>query len=348
MKKDDPLTSAQYPMRVVVRRTGLSASVLRAWERRYGAVVPGRSEGGQRLYSEADIRKLTLLSQLVDAGHNISQVAGLDPEDLRRLLLRERRSVGMEGEFGLTEDVAEDEGDGRRADAPVPLPSDGRVEPYLERALATVHEMEIEQLESLLNRAAMTLGPATLVDELMVPLLNRIGLLWESGEVGPASEHVASTVVRRFLDWILEAMGGDGGAPVLMVGTPQGQRHEFGALLAAVVGAAEGCSVIQLGPDLPAEEIARAALQKGVHLVALSALHRADEDEVVEELQRLRAELPERVEVIVGGPAVEGYRKDLKARGIEVVEDLGAFRVHIQGRVREIRQNGSGRTRSSD
>ena len=36
------------------RRVGVSADVLRAWERRYGVISPQRSRAGQRLYSEAD------------------------------------------------------------------------------------------------------------------------------------------------------------------------------------------------------------------------------------------------------------------------------------------------------
>ena len=38
-----------YPISVVVRRTGLTQDILRAWERRYEAVVPLRTPTGRRL-----------------------------------------------------------------------------------------------------------------------------------------------------------------------------------------------------------------------------------------------------------------------------------------------------------
>ena len=64
-------------MRIVTRRTGLSADLLRAWERRYEVVKPSRSEGGRRLYSDADIERLRLLYRATLAGRSIGQVAEL-------------------------------------------------------------------------------------------------------------------------------------------------------------------------------------------------------------------------------------------------------------------------------
>ena len=45
----------RHPIQVVARRTGMTADRLRAWEKRYGVVEPGRSDGGRRLYSDEDI-----------------------------------------------------------------------------------------------------------------------------------------------------------------------------------------------------------------------------------------------------------------------------------------------------
>src|SRR6185503_7274753 len=76
----------RHPMRVVTRRTGLSADLLRAWERRYKVVKPSRSEGGQRLYSDADIERLRLLYRATLDGRRLGQVAELSPQDLSALV----------------------------------------------------------------------------------------------------------------------------------------------------------------------------------------------------------------------------------------------------------------------
>jgi MerR family transcriptional regulator, light-induced transcriptional regulator len=316
MDTRDP-TLPQYPIRVVVRRTGLNASVLRAWERRYGAVDPGRSEGGQRLYSEEDIRKLTLLSEVVEAGHSIGQIATLPTEELRRLSQKD-----------LGRGSGASKGNGSASGAS--LPSGGGAGAFLKACLTSVHAMDTRSLDAHLNRAAMALNPTELVDELVVPLLNRIGLLWEAGEVGPASEHVATAVLRRFLDFLLGTFGRSEGGPVMIVGTPAGHRHEFGALLAAVVGAAEGWDVVLLGADLPAAEIAEATRRKGGLIVALSAIHPIEDPGLPEELEVLREQLPGDVEILIGGPTAGFHSATIQRLGVRYLPDLQALREHAR------------------
>src|SRR5678810_782943 len=75
-----------HPIQIVTRRTGLSADVLRVWEKRYAVVTPVRSSSGRRLYSDADIERLRLLVQATRTGRTIGQVAALPTEALVELL----------------------------------------------------------------------------------------------------------------------------------------------------------------------------------------------------------------------------------------------------------------------
>ena len=75
----------RYPIRAVAKITGLSLDTLRAWERRYKAVVPERSERG-RQYGLEHIERLLLLNQLVQKGHAIGGIASRSDEELRGLL----------------------------------------------------------------------------------------------------------------------------------------------------------------------------------------------------------------------------------------------------------------------
>src|SRR5215213_3572133 len=79
----------RHPIGVVARRTGLKPDLIRAWERRYGAVEPGRTETRRRFYSDADIERLLLLRRVVNTGRGISQVAGLPNEELEALVAAE-------------------------------------------------------------------------------------------------------------------------------------------------------------------------------------------------------------------------------------------------------------------
>ena len=82
----DSIHTYQYTIGVVARRTQTHTETLRVWERRYALVVPGRSETGRRLYSEADIIKISLVKQLTDAGHPVSALAKLSIDALRQRL----------------------------------------------------------------------------------------------------------------------------------------------------------------------------------------------------------------------------------------------------------------------
>src|SRR5205809_3260329 len=75
-----------HPIQVVTRRTGVSADVLRVWEKRYAVVTPVRSTSGRRLYSDADIDRLRLMVQATRTGRTIGQVAALPTAALVDLL----------------------------------------------------------------------------------------------------------------------------------------------------------------------------------------------------------------------------------------------------------------------
>jgi hypothetical protein len=64
------------------RLAGIPVETLRVWERRYALVSPQLSPRGQRLYSAAEVRRLSLIKQLVDAGNPIGALAALPLEAL--------------------------------------------------------------------------------------------------------------------------------------------------------------------------------------------------------------------------------------------------------------------------
>ena len=79
-----------YRIGAVSRLTGIPADTLCIWERRYHLVDPQRTEKGGRLYSQADVNRLTMIKALVDQGHAISTVANLDARELNDRLSRAR------------------------------------------------------------------------------------------------------------------------------------------------------------------------------------------------------------------------------------------------------------------
>src|SRR5512144_915690 len=64
-----------HTIRQASRLTGVSEASLRAWERRYGVVVPHRNESGYRLYDEEDIAAVSTMRRLVNDGWSPAEAA---------------------------------------------------------------------------------------------------------------------------------------------------------------------------------------------------------------------------------------------------------------------------------
>lgn len=295
----------RHPIGVVSERTGLSLDVLRVWERRYGVVEPARGSGGQRLYSDDDIVRLRLLQAATQGGRSIGQVARLATIELGAL-------------------VAEDEDARARVGREASGPAIGEV--FVEQALEKGLDLDGAELDLVLRRALVSLGLWDFAEQVITPLLRRIGNGWHAGKVSPAQEHLVSAAIRRVLLSGIDLLPRSTGAGNMVVATPADNRHEMGALLVAAAATVEGWQVTYLGADLPAAEIAEVALRTDARAVALSVGYVADRERMLAELRTLRQRLPADVAFLVGGAAAGPLRADLAATGIRVLEGFADLR----------------------
>ncbi|HEY4573093.1 MAG TPA: MerR family transcriptional regulator [Thermoanaerobaculia bacterium] len=307
-------SAPRHPIGVVARRTGLKPDLIRAWERRYGAVAPGRTETRRRFYSDEDVERLLLLRRVVSSGRGISQVAGLSNPELEALIEAEPAPAA----YAPPSPAASEE-------------VDEVAEALLNRCLAAAQRLDAREMELELDRASVLFSRTHLIERVLVPLMRRVGDLWHQGALRPLHEHMASSVVRSFLGGMRGACHPELSAPHLVATTPARQRHELGALLAAATAACEGWQVTYLGPDLPPEEIAAAALQKGARAVALSITYPPDDPLLVDDLRRLRRLLGPQTLLIVGGRASSAYANVLQEIGALRLEDLAGLRRELHG-----------------
>ncbi len=251
----------------VVRATGLSAELLRAWERRYGAIEPMRSPGGTRRYRDSDVARLRLLKSAVDAGRRISEVAGLSDDELIRGVAEQRG--GLPGQLGP--------------------------------AFEAIRDVDAAALRRIAEAELARLGAPVFVQEFALPLLQRVGDGWAAQQCSIAGEHLASSLLRSMLGTALLTPNADANAPHVVFATPEGEHHELGTLSAAVVGVSLGLRATYLGADLPAADLARTVSDTRAQALAMGIAHQR-----AERTQRFLAELDERlapgVEIWIGGP----------------------------------------------
>jgi len=306
MSDEEIRTRPRHAIGFVAHRTGIPPDLLRAWERRYGVVSPARGPRGRRLYSDADVERLTLLRRAVDAGRRIGDVAGMDGAELAALVEEDRRVMASNPEHHVA--ITPGPGTSVKASA------------YLDAALACVAALDHVGLEEVMDEAAVALGRRALRRELLAPLLERVGEDWYGGRLRVAHEHLLSAVLRG----VLEPMHRDAAlsetAPRVVITTPSGEMHELGALMAAAAAVERGWHVVYLGPNLPAEEIAGAARQAAARAVALSLVHNPGNAQIANELRNLRRLVGEGLPIYVGGATASSYDA--------VLDELGIIRVN--------------------
>ena len=296
-----------YAIRYVSQRTGLTPHVIRAWEKRYKAVVPLRSPKNRRLYSEEDVQRLLLLKRVTDEGHNISHIAKLDSSALLELARQEASMAPWAKNSNsrhLQQKAAQD---------------------YRNECLSAVINLDPDRLNRSYDQATVHLTRSALLKEVIVPLFEEIGNLWRNGSLKIINEHMATSVTRTLLLNMLGATAGSDTAPRIVIATAVGQWHDMGALTVALTAAEYGWHPLYYGPNLPVEEIAAAVKQSSARAVAISITHLLEHHPLVNELRKLRRYIGNDSIIYVGGQAVSGHPQiieEINAKHIPTIDQL--------------------------
>ena len=312
MANEQSFRAGHHPIGVAGERTGLSPHVLRVWERRYGAVDPIRSDGGQRLYSDADIERLRLLSVVTAAKRSISLVARLPADELARLARDDeeaRRRVGIS--------------DGPAAHRPFVVDD-------VSEARALARALNATGLERVLRRSLALVGVPSFLETMATALVRHTGEDRKAGRLPAGAEHLVAVTLRRVLEGVIPALHVSSDAPNLLLATPAGDRHEVEAVMAAATAAAEGWCVTYLGPGVPASDIAAAAVHALARAVGVTVPRVGGRDLLLEELRALRLRLSPRVPLLAGGAGARTLAPELRRAGIHVIETLADLRVALR------------------
>ncbi len=157
---DDPQAYAEaleegwLPIREVARLTGVNAVTLRAWERRYGLIVPHRTPKGHRLYSTAHVERVLTILTWLNRGVSVGQVKELIDH-------QQTPPPSVENDWD-------------------------RLRQNLQQAISTLAE---RRLDDTLNQAMALYPPRTLCEQLLLPLLAMLEQRWQ-GQFGAQLERV--------------------------------------------------------------------------------------------------------------------------------------------------------------
>jgi DNA-binding transcriptional MerR regulator len=268
-------------MGAVTRHTGVGEHTLRAWERRFGFPRPTRLASGHRRYTADQVRRLTLINTALSRGYRAGDVVPLTEARLEALL---KESAAL------------------APSSPEPAAGGG----WLEAVLDGARNLDRRAIAATLHREAAAMGVSAFVRHRVAPLLESVGAEWATGRLGIRHEHLLTEVVHDVLHGLREPLeAGARGRPVVLASLP-GELHSLGLQVAALAVLAAGRRVVLLGPNLPPDEIASAAVSLAAVGVGLSVSVAAEPSETARRTGELRAMLPGKMRLWLGGGGAAG------------------------------------------
>ena len=266
---------SQYSIKAVAVATGLSVETLRAWERRYAIVTPGRDASGHRVYTGSDVTRLRRLREATDRGHPIGKIAHLSDAELKTLLI-ERQEEN---------------------------PNAAAAQMLGTRILAAIEKYDLAECDQAIAMAFALMSVPDVISEVLSPVLHEVGERWHRGEFSIGQERLVSSSLRRQISALLHTYNSMArGAPIVFA-TITGEPHELGILMFAAIAASRKLRTCYLGSDMPPEEISNFATRVGAAAVALSMVLPENVEVGLEKLAILRQGLPDNVEIWIGGAA---------------------------------------------
>ncbi len=192
------------------------------WEQRYCILKPKRSETNIRTYDDDDLKHLLNVSLLNQHNYKISKIAKLSPAEINEAILK---LTGQNDEYphqinGLT---------------------------------AAMVEMNEERFDKILTTIILQKGFEGAVNHLVLPFLQKIGILWQTGQITPAHEHFVSGIIRQKFIVAIDgqAIPTRTDMPRFLLFLPEGELHELGLLYMQYVLRARQMRVLYLSQNLP-------------------------------------------------------------------------------------------------
>ena len=207
--------------------SGIKAHTIRIWEKRYSILEPMRTDTNIRLYDIYNLQKLLNITLLHDYGYKISRISKLSPDKIPAL---------------IREIVSEKSAKSHAINA-------------FKMAMMNFDQtLFINTYNNLLSEKSFR----EVFYEVFIPLMNEIGLLWQSNTITIAHEHFISYLIKQKLITntekiqVLEPTKSD---KVFVLYLPSNEIHELGLMYLNYEFILNGYKTIYLGESVPIESL---------------------------------------------------------------------------------------------
>ncbi|HNR54880.1 MAG TPA: MerR family transcriptional regulator [Flavobacteriales bacterium] len=215
-----------YSIKDLEKLSRVKAHTIRIWEKRYGLLRPDRTTTNIREYSDDDLRRLLNVALLNDHGLKISRIAELSEDEMKD------RILAMENTGGAAPDI-------------------------VESLIAATLSFDGARFERLLAGGVLRLGFERCMFDVMLPFMQRVGVLWQVGAMKPGQEHFVTNLLRQKVIAAIDGCEPVQNSPAVSVVMflPEGELHEIGILLGHYLLKRAGHEVLYLGQTLPKADL---------------------------------------------------------------------------------------------
>jgi len=288
----------EFGINVISTACDVLPHTIRTWEKRYQVFSPGRSAGGQRIYSEVDLEKAKLLVGLIDQGHTISTLAKHSLQNLRYLLVVNKSEDSESDKIYISFEI--------------------------KKLLKHLKNFDIDLVASVMQHLRLSIGVKEFIFKIVLPVMHEIEKLSFKGMYSITQEHIISTIVRDQLHQINLANEGPN-SDRFALATPEGNLHELPILIAEIICHANRISTNYFGASHPAECLSEAVNAIKCNTIVMGAISSAQwnyEKNIVKYLEKVDEHLRIDVGIILGG----GFKVDLPDfKNIKDVKFVSSF-----------------------
>ncbi len=214
-----------FSIRDIENLSGIKAHTLRVWEQRYGLIMPARKESRHREYTNEDLKHILRVSYLYHHGYKISRIAGMNPEEINALSLDYNQHTSF----------------------------DVFINQFIEAAL----DFDEDRFEEVFDSLILHLGFEKAFIHVVYPFLQKLGMLWMTGNILPAQEHFSSHIIRKKIILAIDAltMVPDEQGEKIILFSPSGEYHEIPLLLIHYLLKKSGNPIVYFGIDISVDEL---------------------------------------------------------------------------------------------
>lgn len=307
--KENLSKKSRHLIQVVGRRTGISSDVIRAWERRYKAVVSQRTETNRRLYTDNDIEKLTLLKRAINAGRRIGDIAQLSYDELFELVMGDESNTAKSYQ----------------------RPSTGTVMELFDEALNGIHEMNSHKVDIALANAVAMLSTTDFLLEFLKPLHTYINDECKRGTLRYIQEKFAKISIRTCLaNLYTRFRSSKEEGPKLIIGSLTSEYENLDSLMHIIVAQNIGWNVTYVGNGIPHDELSHMAEKIGARTMVIALNNHRDISRKMHEITTIKNAANQKENIILIGTQAKNYRHLADNVQVMISQDLSSFSLTIE------------------